>query len=42
MADGYHRLASRHDRRGPHFQGFLILAATLTRFKKLAKAKPAQ
>lgn len=36
---GYHRLAIRHDRKGTHFLGFLTLAAALTGFKKLAKAK---
>ncbi|MGN2637877.1 IS5 family transposase [Nocardia takedensis] len=36
---GYHRLAIRYDRKGTHFLGFLTLAAALTGFKKLAKAK---
>lgn len=37
---GYHRLAIRYDRKGTHYLGFLTLAAALTGFKKLAKAKP--
>jgi transposase len=36
---GYHRLAIRYDRKGTHYLGFLTLAATLTCFKKLTKAK---
>ncbi|MBF6541266.1 IS5 family transposase [Nocardia farcinica] len=36
---GYRRLAIRYDRKGTHFLGFLTLAAALTGFKKLAKAK---
>ncbi len=36
---GYHRLAIRYDRKGTHYPGFLTLAATLTCFKKLTKAK---
>ena len=36
---GYHRLAIRYDRKGTHFLGFLTLAAALTGFKKLAKAR---
>ena len=38
---GYHRLAIRYDRKGTHYLAFLTLAATLTCFKKLAKAKSA-
>ena len=36
---GYHRLNIRYDRKGTHYLAFLTLAATLTGFKKLAKAK---
>ncbi|WP_406603452.1 IS5 family transposase [Nocardia aurantia] len=36
---GYHRLAIRYERKGTHYLGFLTLAAALTGFKKLAKAK---
>ncbi|MQY28886.1 IS5 family transposase ISPye1 [Nocardia sp. RB56] len=36
---GYHRPAIRYDRKGTHYLGFLTLAAALTGFKKLAKAK---
>ncbi|WP_169332987.1 IS5 family transposase, partial [Nocardia veterana] len=35
---GYHRLNIRYDRKGTHYLAFLTLAATLTGFKKLAKA----
>jgi IS5 family transposase len=35
---GYHRLAIRYDRYADHFCAFLTLAASLTCFKKLAKA----
>ncbi|WP_433208740.1 IS5 family transposase [Nocardia sp. CA-107356] len=39
---GYHRLSIRYDRKATHYLGFLTLAATLTCYKKLAKAgKPA-
>lgn len=38
---GYHRLAIRYDRKGTHYLGFLTLAAALTGFKKLTKAKAA-
>ena len=38
---GYHRLNIRYDRKSTHFLGFLTLAATLTGYKKLAKAKSA-
>lgn len=38
---GYHRLAIRYDRKGAHFLGFLTLAAALTGFKKLTKARAA-
>ncbi|MGF0315480.1 hypothetical protein [Nocardia fluminea] len=38
---GYHRLNIRYDRKATHFLGFLTLAAALTGYKKLAKAKPA-
>ncbi|MFI8977496.1 IS5 family transposase [Nocardia asteroides] len=38
---GYRRLNIRYDRKATHFLGFLTLAATLTGFKKLAKAKSA-
>ncbi|UGT72055.1 IS5 family transposase [Nocardia gipuzkoensis] len=38
---GYHRLNLRYDRKGTHFLGFLTLAAALTCYKKLAKAKSA-
>ncbi|MBF6451070.1 IS5 family transposase [Nocardia elegans] len=38
---GYHRLAIRYDRKGTHYLGFLTLAAALTCFKKLTKAKSA-
>nr|WP_281182722.1 IS5 family transposase [Nocardia miyunensis] len=37
---GYHRLNIRYDRKGTHYLGFLTLAAALTGFKKLTKAKP--
>ncbi|NKY85841.1 IS5/IS1182 family transposase, partial [Nocardia veterana] len=33
------RLNIRYDRKGTHYLAFLTLAATLTGFKKLAKAK---
>ncbi|WP_198037200.1 IS5 family transposase [Nocardia sp. BMG51109] len=36
---GYHRLNIRYDRKGIHYLGFLTLAAALTCFKKLAKAR---
>ncbi|NQE88498.1 IS5 family transposase [Nocardia terpenica] len=36
---GYHRLTIRYDRKGIHYLGFLTLAAALTCFKKLVKAK---
>ncbi|MEU0506002.1 IS5 family transposase [Nocardia sp. NPDC005998] len=35
---GYHRLNIRYDRKATHFLAFLTLAATLTDYKKLAKA----
>jgi transposase len=35
---GYHRLATRYDRNANHFCAFLTLGATLTCYKKLAKA----
>jgi hypothetical protein len=35
---GYHRLSIRYDRYATHYLGFLILAAILTCYKKLAKA----
>ena len=38
---GYHRLNIRYDRKATHFRGFLTLAADLTGYKKLAKAKSA-
>ncbi|MFI2474552.1 IS5 family transposase [Nocardia xishanensis] len=38
---GYHRLNLRYERKGIHFCAFLTLAAALTCFKKLTKAKPA-
>ncbi len=38
---GYHRLNLRFERKGIHFCAFLTLAATLTCYKKLAKAKSA-
>lgn len=38
---GYHRLNIRYDRKATHFLAFLTLAATLTGYKKLAKAKSA-
>jgi transposase len=37
---GYHRLTIRYERYAHDFCAFLTLAATLTCFKKLAKAKP--
>jgi transposase len=36
---GYRRLNIRHERKGTHYLGFLTLAAALTCYKKLAKAK---
>lgn len=36
---GYHRLNIRYERKGIHFYAFLTLAATLTCYKKLEKAK---
>ncbi|WP_280464642.1 transposase, partial [Nocardia brasiliensis] len=36
---GYHRLNNRYDRKATHFLAFLTLAATLTGYKKLVKAK---
>src|SRR5690606_21461105 len=36
---GNRRLAIRYDHKGTHFLGFLTLAAALTGFKKLAKAR---
>ncbi|MFE9320020.1 IS5 family transposase [Nocardia sp. NPDC052278] len=38
---GYHRLNIRYGRNASHFCAFLTLAATLTCYKKLAKAKSA-
>jgi hypothetical protein len=38
---GYHRLNIRYERKGIHFCAFLTLAAALTCFKKLTKAKTA-
>ncbi|MGW5106008.1 hypothetical protein [Nocardia sp. NPDC004123] len=38
---GYHRLNLRFERKGIHFRAFLTLAAALTWYKKLAKAKSA-
>jgi transposase len=38
---GYHRLNIRYERKGTHFLGFLTLAAALTCYKKLTKAKAA-
>ncbi|MFF3573826.1 transposase [Nocardia jiangxiensis] len=35
----YHRLNIRYDRKGTHYLAFLTLAAALTGFKKLTKAK---
>jgi transposase len=35
---GYHRLATRYDRNANHFCAFLTPGATLTCYKKLAKA----
>jgi IS5 family transposase len=35
---GYHRLSIRYDRYATHYLGFLTPAATLTCYKKLAKA----
>jgi hypothetical protein len=35
---GYHRLTIRRDRYAHHFCAFLTLSATLTCYKKLAKA----
>ena len=39
---GYHRLNIRYERKGIHFRAFLTLAAALTCFKKLNKAKAAK
>ncbi|WP_083898507.1 hypothetical protein [Nocardia vinacea] len=36
---GYHRLNIRYDRKATHFLGFLTLAAAVTGYKKLTKAK---
>jgi hypothetical protein len=38
---GYHRLSIRYDHKGTHYLGFPTLAAALTCFKKLTKAKSA-
>ncbi|MFE5475165.1 MULTISPECIES: transposase [unclassified Nocardia] len=38
---GYHRLSIRYDRKDTHYCGFLTLAATLTCYKNLAKARTA-
>lgn len=38
---GYHRLNLRFERKASHFCAFLTLAAALSCYKKLAKAKPA-
>jgi hypothetical protein len=38
---GYHRLNMRYNRKDTHFCAFLTLAAALTCFKKLMKAKSA-
>ncbi|WP_324197859.1 IS5 family transposase [Nocardia abscessus] len=38
---GYHRLNLRYERKGIHFCAFLTLAAALTCFKKLTKARSA-
>ncbi|MFX0574363.1 IS5 family transposase [Nocardia nepalensis] len=38
---GYHRLNIRYDRKATHFLAFLTLAATLTCYKKLTRAKSA-
>ncbi|MFE6922025.1 hypothetical protein ACFVAV_13330 [Nocardia sp. NPDC057663] len=38
---GYHRLNLRYDGKAEHFLGFLTLAAALTCFKKLTKARSA-
>lgn len=38
---GYHRLSIRYDRKDTHYCGFLTLAAALTCYKKLAKARNA-
>ncbi len=38
---GYHRLNLRYDRKAEHLLGFLTLAAALTCFKKLTKARSA-
>lgn len=38
---GYHRLNIRYDRKGTHYLGFLTLAAALSCFKKLTKARTA-
>lgn len=38
---GYHRLNLRYERKGNYFLAFLTLAATLTCYKKLTKARSA-
>nr|WP_252367102.1 hypothetical protein [Nocardia salmonicida] len=38
---GYHRLSIRYDRKDTHYCGFLTLAAALTCYKKLVKARSA-